>query len=169
MTASTAPAASTRPLSAHGRLRSPAVRRIGGELARFGSVGAVAYVVDVGLFNVLRFGPGELLADKPLTAKIIAAGVATLVAWVGNRYWTFASKRTGTPLRELVAFFAVNGLGMAAAVGCLAFSHYVLGLTSPLADNIAGNVVGVAVGTAIRYVAYRTFVFTGDKGSTPSG
>ena len=159
--------ASTAPLTARSRVRSPVVRRFAGELARFGSVGAVAYVVDVGLFNLLRFGPGEVLADKPLTAKIIAAGFATLVAWVGNRYWTFASQRTGTPLRELVAFFAVNGLGMAAAVGCLAFSHYVLGLTSPLADNIAGNVVGVAVGTVIRYLAYRTFVFTGT--TAPSG
>ena len=141
--------------------RLPVVRRYVGELARFGSVGAVAYVVDVGLFNLLRFGPGGILEDKPLTAKVIAAAVATLVAWVGNRYWTFAARKTGTPLRELVGFFLVNGLGMLAAVGCLAFSHYVLQLTSPLADNIAGNVVGVAVGTVIRYFAYRTFVFTG--------
>lgn len=155
--------ASTAALAARPRVRGPMVRRLAGELARFGSVGAVAYVVDVGLFNLLRYGPGELLLDKPLTAKILAAGVATLVSWVGNRYWTFAAKRTGSPLRELAAFFAVNGLGVAAAVGCLAFSHYVLGLTSPLADNIAGNVVGVAVGTAIRFFAYRTFVFTGGR------
>lgn len=140
----------------------PFVRRHVGEVARFGSVGAVAYVVDVGTFNVLRFGPGEVLAGKPLTAKIIAAALATLVAWVGNRYWTFAAKRTGTPARELAAFVVVNGLGMAAAVACLAVSHYVLGLTSPVADNISANVVGVAVGTAIRYVAYKNWVFTGD-------
>ena len=105
--------------------------------------------------------PGELLEDKPLTAKIIASTVATLVAWVGNRYWTFAGRRTRTPARELVGFVVVNLIGMAAALGCLAFSHYVLGLTSPLADNIAANVVGVLVGTAIRYFAYRYLVFTG--------
>lgn len=143
------------------RLASPAVRRRLAELARFGSVGAVAYVIDVGLFNLLRYGPGELLADKPLTAKILAAAAATLVAWVGNRYWTFAGQRTTTPLRELTAFVLVNGIAMAAAVGTLAFSHYVMDLTSPLADNISANVVGIALGTTIRYLAYRHLVFTG--------
>jgi len=152
----TSTAAFAAPTSTRGRLAARLA-----ELARFGSVGALAFVVDVGLFNLLRFGPGELLEDKPLTAKIIASTVATLVAWVGNRYWTFAGRRTSTPLRELVGFVAVNVLGMAAALGCLAFSHYILGLTSPLADNIAANVVGVLVGTAIRYFAYRSLVFTG--------
>ncbi|WP_149202322.1 GtrA family protein [Actinotalea subterranea] len=131
------------------------------ELARFGSVGAVAYVVDVGIFNLLRFGPGELLAEKPITARIVAAAIATMVAWVGNRYWTFSSQRTATPARELLAFAVINVVGMGASVACLFVSHYVLGLTSALADNISANVVGVAVGTAIRYLSYRKLVFTG--------
>jgi len=128
---------------------------------RFGSVGGLAFLIDVGLFNLLRFGPGELLGDKPLTAKVLSVAVATVVAWLGNRYWTFALMRTTTRLRELAGFALVNALGMGIAVGCLAFSHYVLGLTSPLADNIAANVVGLALGTVFRYFAYRTVVFTG--------
>lgn len=134
------------------------------ELMRFGSVGAVAFVVDVGLFNLLRFGPGELLAAKPLTAKVLSVAVATVVAWLGNRYWTFAPRRTATRVRELLGFALVNVGGMAIAVGCLAFSHYVLGLTSQLADNVSANVVGLGLGTAFRYIAYRTFVFTGTRG-----
>ncbi len=142
--------------------RQRATRRVA-ELARFGSVGAVAFVVDVGLFNLLRFGPGELLGEKPLTAKVVAVAVATLVAWVGNRYWTFAGQRTATPVRELIAFGIVNVVGMTVAVACLAVSHYVLGLTSPLADNISANVVGLLLGTALRYVSYKTIVFTGGR------
>ena len=133
------------------------------ELLRFGSVGAIAFVVDVGLFNLLRFGPGELLAAKPLTAKVLSVAVATVVAWLGNRYWTFARLRTTARVRELLGFAVVNVVGMAIAVGCLAFSHYVLGLTSPLADNIAANVVGLGLGTAFRYLAYRRVVFTGAR------
>ncbi len=139
------------------------------ELFRFGSVGAVAFVVDVGLFNLLRFGPGGLLADKPLTAKVVSVAVATVVAWLGNRYWTFALRRTGTRLRELVVFAVVNIVGMAIAVGCLAFSHYVLALTSPLADNIAANVVGLGLGTVFRYFAYRHVVFTGTRRLASAG
>ncbi|MFF2269657.1 GtrA family protein [Cellulosimicrobium cellulans] len=133
------------------------------ELAKFGSVGAVAYVVDLGLFNLLSFGPGELLGHKPLTAKIVSVTVATLVAWVGNRYWTFSARRTQARGRELAAFVVVNVGGMLIAVGCLAISTYALGLTSPLAKNISANVVGLALGTAFRYVAYRRLVFTGDR------
>ncbi|MDF9875352.1 GtrA family protein [Cellulosimicrobium cellulans] len=133
------------------------------ELAKFGSVGAVAYVVDLGLFNLLSFGPGELLGHKPLTAKIVSVTVATLVAWVGNRYWTFSARRTQARGRELAAFVVVNVGGMLIAVGCLAISTYALGLTSPLAKNVSANVVGLALGTAFRYVAYRRLVFTGDR------
>ncbi|EYR62516.1 polysaccharide synthesis protein GtrA [Actinotalea ferrariae CF5-4] len=136
------------------------------ELARFGSVGAVAYVVDVGVFNLLRYGPGGLLEDRPITAKVLSVAVATLVAWLGNRYWTFSTRRTASPRRELVVFGVVNVGGMLVAVACLAFSHYVLGLTSPLADNIAANVVGLVLGTAFRYVAYRRLVFTGTTPTT---
>lgn len=131
------------------------------ELLRFGSVGGVAFVVDAGLFNLLRFGPGAVLADKPLTAKVLSVAAATVVAWLGNRYWTFAPRRTVAPGREFLTFAGLNLVGMGIAVGCLAFSHYVLGLTSPLADNIAANVVGLGLGTAFRYVAYRRLVFTG--------
>lgn len=131
------------------------------ELARFGSIGTLAYVVDAGLFNLLRFGPGGLLEDKPLTAKVVSVTLATVVAWVGNRYWTFPLRRREARGRELVAFAVVNAVGMGIAVGCLAFSHYVLGLTSALADNVAANVVGLGLGTVFRYVAYRRLVFTG--------
>lgn len=130
------------------------------ELIRFGFVGAIAYVVDTGLFNLLRFGPLPLLEHKPLTAKVVSVAVATVVAWVGNRYWTFAERRTASRGRELALFAAINVVGMAIAVGCLAFSHYLLGLTSPLADNISANVVGLGLGTLFRYIAYRRLVFT---------
>jgi len=146
---------------AGGRFGLPAARARIAELARFGSVGGLAYVVDLGLFNLLRFGPGHLLGEKPLTAKVLSVAVATVVAWLGNRYWTFADRRTSARRRELAGFVVVNLGGLVIGVGCLAFSHYVLGLTSPLADNISANVVGLVLGTAFRYVFYRRLVFTG--------
>lgn len=135
------------------------------ELLRFGSVGAVAFVVDVSLFNLLCFGPGGLLSGQPIGAKVVSVSVATVVAWLGNRHWTFAHRRGVAGSRpvghELVGFALVNVAGMGVAVGCLAVSHYALGLTSPVADNIAANVVGLGLGTLVRYLGYRRFVFTG--------
>ncbi len=131
-------------------------RAIAHEIAKFGIIGIVSYVIDVGTFNLLLFGP---LGDKPLTAKAISVAVATTFAYFGNRYWTFRYRgRTGM-LREYVLFFILNGIAMLIALACLAISHYLLGLTSPLADNISANVVGLVLGTVFRFWSYRRFVF----------
>ncbi|MDM8084665.1 GtrA family protein [Cellulomonas cellasea] len=135
------------------------------ELTRFLSVGAVAFVVDLGLFNVLRFGPGRLLEDKPLTAKIIAVAVATLVSWLGNRHWTFSSHRTAHRGRELTLYAAINVLGVFIGIGTLAFTHYVLDLRTPLEDNIS-TVLGIVLGTIVRYIGYKKLVFTTRAPST---
>ncbi len=142
------------------RLLGPDHRARLAELARFLSVGGVAFVVDMGLYNLLRFGPGELLAEKPITAKVIATLVATLVSWVGNRLWTFSQHRTQHRGRELLLFVVVNGLGLAVGAAPLAFSQYVLHLDGPVPDNVA-NLVGIVLGTVLRYVGYKHWVFTG--------
>ncbi len=87
--------------------------------------------------------------------------MSTLVSWLGSRYWTFSDRRTTQRTRELVGFLLVNAVGMAISLGCLAFSTSVLGLTSPLAENVSANIVGLALANVFRYVSYRRFVFTG--------
>ena len=42
----------------------------------------------------------------------------------------------------------------------LAFSRYVLGLSSALADNVAANLVGLGLGTVLRFWALRSAVFS---------
>lgn len=136
------------------------------EVAKFGVVGAVGFAVDVGIFNLLRYaGSPGLLEHKPLTAKVISVGVATVVTYLGNRHWTWSGRARSARHREAFLFFLFNGLGMGIALACLAISHYLLGLHSPLADNISANLVGLALGMIFRFWAYRTFVFT--KGEEP--
>lgn len=137
------------------------------ELIKFGVVGTVAFVVDVTVFNLLRFGPGELLGDKPLTAKAVSVAVATCVAWYGNRQWTFRRRRTSAPLRELLLFAVINGIGLGIGLACLFVSHYLLGLQSPLADNVSANGVGLVLSTLFRFYAYRRFVFTVELADDP--
>ncbi|HVE26823.1 MAG TPA: GtrA family protein [Sporichthya sp.] len=127
------------------------------ELAKFGVVGAIAFVVDVGTFNLLRNGAMD---DKVLTAKVISTVLATTVAFIGNRQWTFKHRERAALHREYVLFFVLNGLGLAISLSFLALSHYVLGFTSPLADNISANIVGMAFATIFRFWSYRRYVFT---------
>ncbi|PPK97713.1 putative flippase GtrA [Kineococcus xinjiangensis] len=141
------------------------------EVAKFGVVGAVAFVVDIGVYNLLCFaGPdGQgLLWHKPLTAKVISVAVATLCSWLGNRYWTFRHRNQPGKLRELVLFGVMNACGLLIALACLGFTVYVLGLRSPLAQNVSGNGVGLVLGTAFRFYAYRTFVFVRPAADVPS-
>ncbi len=128
------------------------------ELLKFGVVGAAAFVVDVGLFNLLRYGVFTS-SDKPLTAKTISVVVATFVAYLGNRHWTFRHRGRHGVARETVLFFALNAAALVMALSCLGLSHYALGLQGAVADNISANVIGLGLGTAFRFWSYRRWVF----------
>lgn len=136
------------------------VRSVAHEIAKFGVIGIVALVIDVGLFNLLRYAGGEgPLYDKPLTAKVISVVVATTFSYFGNRLWTFRQRGRTTFAREYGLFFLLNGIAMGIALLCLWFTHYALGLTSPLADNLSANVIGLGLGTLFRFWSYRKWVF----------
>jgi putative flippase GtrA len=129
------------------------------EFGKFFSVGALGYVVGVGGFNFLVHLENAPLASKPLTASLISGVASILVAYFGNRHWTWKDrKRTGAK-REITLFFLVNSITLIFGVICLAISRYVLGLDSALADNISANVIGVGIGTLFRFWSYRTIVF----------
>ncbi|HYN28902.1 MAG TPA: GtrA family protein [Dermatophilaceae bacterium] len=128
------------------------------EMIKFGVVGAVAFVVDLGSFNVLR---RTVMDDRPTTATIVSAMLATVVAWLGNRMWTFRHRRNRPMHHEAALFAATNGVALVIQAGVVATSHYLLGLQSLAADNVA-KVVGIGLGTLFRFWAYRTFVFAGE-------
>jgi putative flippase GtrA len=129
------------------------------ELGKFFSVGALAYVVGVGGFNILVHLENAPLASKPLTASIISGIVSIFVAYLGNRHWTWRDRARSGARREMSLFFIINGIALIFNVICLAISRYVLGFESALADNIAANVIGVGLGTLFRFWSYRTIVF----------
>ncbi len=138
------------------------------QLTRFGMVGAFGLVLDVAIFNALRvtvLAPEEL-HEGPVIAKVISTAVAIVANWIGNRYWTFAQFRKAAAVREGLEFLAVSIGGMLIGLGCLWLSHYVLGFTSLLADNIATNVVGLALGTAFRFTLYKWWVFAPQRSAS---
>jgi putative flippase GtrA len=130
------------------------------ELLKFGTVGAFAFVVDVGLFNLLVHAGGNApLHDKPLTGKAISTIIATGIAYLGNRHWTFRHRDHGAVVRQVAIFFGLNAVGLSIAVGCLGISRYVLDLHGAIADNIAANVVGIGLAMLFRFWSYRRWVF----------
>ena len=133
------------------------------DVARFALVGGIGLVVDVAVFNLLR---STLLADGHVTgavlvAKMISTSAAILTNWAGNRWWTFRTHRHARMLPEAAAFFAVSLAGSAISLLCLVVTHYLLGHTSALADNLSANVVGLLLGSIFRFIAARSWVFGG--------
>lgn len=131
------------------------------QLVQFALVGGIGLVIDVVVFNALRtsiFSPASVHAG-PIVAKTISTSLAIAANWIGNRLWTFRTRRRQNIAREGIEFAVVSIAGMLIAVGCLWVSHYGLGLTSLLADNISSNVVGLVLGAAFRFLLYRWWVF----------
>jgi putative flippase GtrA len=128
---------------------------------KFGVVGIIGYITDVGIFNLLRVGAADdgHFFQGPIGAKIVSTAVATIVTWFGNRYWVFRENRRRNFMLELLEFSVIALLGLGIGLLCLWVSHYVLGFRSLLADNISGNVIGLVLGTTFRFLMYRFWVY----------
>jgi putative flippase GtrA len=126
------------------------------EIMKFGAVGAAAFVVDAGGFNLLT---SHGLDNKPLTAKAISMTVAATFAYFANRHWTWRNRARSGLRREYTLFFLFNFVGFGIAEACLAISEYGLNQHSQLARNISANIVGTFLGTLFRFWAYRKWVF----------
>ena len=132
-----------------------------GQLVKFALVGGVGFVVDVSIFTALELtvlSPVRL-HEGPLIAKVISTTAAIAANWIGNRYWTFGPHRGTRSTMEAVEFLAVSLLGMLVALACLFVSHYLLGFTSALADNLSSNVLGLVLGSILRFALYRSWVY----------
>lgn len=136
--------------------------RLFGEVARFLAVGGAATLVSVVGFNALAHGllvGRAALGGQPLLAYVLANLVAGVLAYAGMRTWAFAHRGGRGSASGLLRFFALGAVTMAIPVLCLWFSRYVLGLSSPWADNLSANVVGLTLGAATRFWVFRRFVF----------
>ena len=134
------------------------------ELVKFAMVGGIAYVVDITLFTLLKT---TVLEPKPVTAKIIAVLIATIVSYVLNREWSFRTRGGRERRLEAALFFTVCGIGLVINATPLWISRYMLDLQVPqvsllvqeVADFASANVIGTAVAMVFRWWAFRRYVF----------
>ncbi|MGW0043959.1 GtrA family protein [Rhodococcus sp. NPDC003348] len=144
-------------------LTVPTVAELTGMLRKGGAflvVGVLGFLVDAGVYNALVFFGGEgPMFHAPLPAKLIAIGVATVVTYFGNKYWTFKHRPSGNAAQQWVLYALFNVVAIGLQLACLGFSRYVLNLDSPLADNVSGTLIGQIVAVVFRFWAYDKFVF----------
>ena len=143
-------------------------RQLVHEAAKFGVVGATAFLTATIGTNLLHFRAGM----GPLTSNVIATIAGTCVAFLGNRYWTFRHREGSTLVREYVVFFGLNGIGLGIQLACIAVTYYLLNMHGKLAYNVA-LIFGIGLGTLFRFWSYRRWVWlappAAEAGATAGG
>lgn len=124
------------------------------ELAKFGVVGLIGAVIDLGGADYLHVHMGI----GPMVAKGLSISAATLVTYLGSRFWTFRHRVNQALLREGTLFVLLNVVGLLIAEMVIGLTTYGLGYKSALAYN-AASVLGTGLGTIFRYFAYKKWVF----------
>jgi len=139
-------------------------RQIIHEFAKFGIIGVIGLAItNFGYVLMHSHGVG------PVTSTTIATIIATTVAYIGNRYWSFRHReRTSVP-REGTIFFVLNGIGLLIQDAVVAFNSYVLHLEHhKVAEFLALN-AGIALATVFRFWSYRRFVWAAPASDVGTG
>src|SRR4051812_25013766 len=134
------------------------------ELLKFAVVGGTTFVIDNGIWYLLKL---SILEDKPVTAKIIAIIVATIVSYVLNREWSFRTRGGRERHHEAALFFLISGIGVALNSLPLWVSRYWLHLQVPqvsllvqeVADFASGMILGTLLAMVFRLWAFKKWVF----------
>ena len=139
------------------------------ELLKFAIVGGTTFIIDNGIWYLLKL---TVLEEKPVTAKIIAIIVATIVSYVLNREWSFRTRGGRERHHEAALFFLISGVGVALNSAPLWISRYVLMFEVPhvsrlvqeIADFASGSIIGMLLAMFFRFWAFRRWVFPDELG-----
>ncbi len=127
----------------------PGMIKLAQQFARFGTVGAMGFVVDFAVVSALKGSIG------PYLAGYLAFPVAASFTWLLNRIWTFRGQGSGPLHRQWAKFLAANALGFFLNRGTytlailfvpFAASHVVVAL---LAGTLAGMFVNFHLSRAV--------------------
>ncbi len=135
-------------------------RQIVHEGAKFLVVGGVGTLVTIAGADLLHLGVGV----DGFTSLAVATLVATVITYLGNRFWTFRHRESAasTP-RETTMFFVLNAIGLLIQECFIWAARYGLGLKGGLWYN-AALVVGIGFGTVFRFWSYRRWVWVARDG-----
>jgi putative flippase GtrA len=135
------------------------------EMAKFGIVGGLGFIVTEVGFNVLHFDVGLGL----FTSNAIATGLAMIVTYVGNRWWTFRHREGHGTTRETVSFVVLNLAGLLIQYACVWIAKNGLNFTDRFSLTVA-FLIGIVLGTLFRFWSYRKWVWLAPPaGPGPSG
>ncbi|MBO0853326.1 MAG: GtrA family protein [Nocardia sp.] len=143
-------------------LRDLAIRHH--ELIKFAIVGATTFIIDSGIFYILKL---SALSSKPITAKIISGVIAVIASYILNREWSFKGRGGREKHHEALLFFVVSAGGVLLSNVPLWISSYILHLRVPdvslttenIADFVSAFIIGNILQMVFRFWAMKRWVF----------
>jgi putative flippase GtrA len=131
------------------------VRGLYAEMLKFGVVGTVGVIADVSSSNLLwKFtGLGHTVASVGGTL------VATVTAYIGNRYWVFRHRPADARRREMALFALISLVGLIIENSFVFVADHVLGFHSIAAANVAKFIFGLPVAGVFRFTTSHLLVF----------
>jgi putative flippase GtrA len=123
------------------------------EVAKFGVVGAIGFIIQVAIQAALY--PKHTGA---LTSEVVGTVVAMVLTFLGSKYWTFKHREGKSVGHETVLFIVFNVLGLIVQSAIFELIIWAAG-DRERSWYWAATVVGVGIATLFRLITYRKFVF----------
>ena len=125
------------------------------EFAKFGVIGVAGVFITNGIYDVLNLHLGV----GPVTSATIATIIATIVSYLGNRYWSFRTRQRTGVAREVIVFAVLNGIGLLIQDAAVAFNSYLLHLQHNHTAAFLALNIGIVLAMLFRFWSYRRFVW----------
>jgi putative flippase GtrA len=121
------------------------------EGAKFLVIGAIGAIITFGVANALH----PIGKYKAITVATI---LATVITYLGNRYWTFRHRQGKGTTRDSIMFFVLNAVGLVIYYACIGIID-LAGLGHSVAWYNVALVVGTGLGTLFRFWSYRRWIW----------
>ncbi|AXN30961.1 GtrA family protein [Vibrio coralliilyticus] len=123
------------------------------KLWRFALVGGVGFIADASLFALLFYGMGLPILDSRIVAFLFAA----TVTWLGNRIFTFASRRPSGKFLQWIKFMGCATFSAVPNFGVFKLTTYFWGSEGMLA--MFAMALGVLAGMLSNFLLSHWWVF----------
>ena len=124
-----------------------------GEFLRFCAVGAIGFIVDAGVLQILT----SLLGMDPYSSRVVSFLAAATVTWLLNRRYTFSADEDAHLHREWARYISINAFG--GGLNYLIYALCVAQFTLVHRYLFLGVAAGSAAGLLVNYTASKYLVF----------
>lgn len=152
------------------------IGRPGGGLrrfVRFGEIGGLNWLMDLGALNILVLLSGESAGWKSVAWKAISFTLAVINSYLWNRAWVFRDAPNQEGPRLAGKFIVASVMGLGVNLAAFAFLGFIGSLfdrsVSALAWLDVSAIAASMLSMAFNYFSYKTWVFRGAKGTLGNG